>query len=89
MEEVEFGYSDEIIMYEFFSPWIGLNQKNFTKYNNAGSDERNRILKRGMVGNILSMSKHLDCWLPEDQKIKTDHKLKEIKVNLKAKSMTT
>jgi hypothetical protein len=47
VEEVEFGYSDEIIMYEFVSPWIGLNQKNFTKYNNAGSDERNRILKRG------------------------------------------
>ena len=31
VEEVEFGYSDEIIMHEFVSPWIGLNQKNFTK----------------------------------------------------------
>ena len=88
VEEVEFGYSDEIFMYEFASPWIGLNQKNFIKYNDAGRDEKNEMLKRVMTGNILSMSKHLDCWLSQDQKIKIDHKLKEIKVNLKGKSMT-
>jgi hypothetical protein len=88
VEEVEFGYSDEIFMYEFASPWIGLNQKNFIKYNDAGREEKNEMLKRGMTGNILSMSKHLDCWLSKDQKIKIDHKLKEIKVNLKGKSMT-
>jgi hypothetical protein len=88
VEEVEFGYSDDIFMYEFASPWIGLNQKNFIKYNEAGNDERTQILKRAMTGNILSMSKHLDCWLSQDQKIKINHKLKEIKVNLKGKSMT-
>jgi len=88
VEEVEFGYSDEIFMYEFASPWIGLNQKNFKKYNEAGNDEKNEILKKIMTGNILSMAKYLDCWLSQDQKIKIDHKLKEIKVNLKGKSMT-
>ena len=88
IEEVEFGYSDEIFMYEFVSPWIGLNQKNFIKYNDAGREEKNEMLKRGMTGNILSMAKYLDCWLSKDQKIKIDHKLKEIKVNLKGKSMT-
>ncbi len=88
LEEVEFGYSDEIFMYEFVSPWIGLNQKNFKRYNNAGSDEKNQILTKVMTGNILSMSKYLDCWLSKDQKIKIDIKLKEIKVNLKGKSMT-
>ncbi|MDA3815196.1 MAG: CRISPR-associated endonuclease Cas6 [Patescibacteria group bacterium] len=88
IEEVEFGYSDEIFMYEFASPWIGLNQKNFIKYNDAGKEEKNEMLKRVMTGNILSMAKYLDCWLSKDQKIKIDHKLKEIKVNLKGKSMT-
>jgi len=88
IEEVEFGYSNEIFMYEFISPWIALNQKNFIKYNDAGREEKNEMLKRVMTGNILSMSKHLDCWLSQDQKIKIDHKLKEIKVNLKSKSMT-
>ena len=88
IEEVEFGYSDEIFMYEFVSPWIGLNQKNFIKYNDAGKEEKNEMLKRVMTGNILSMSKYLDCWLSQDQKIKINHKLKETKVNLKGKSMT-
>lgn len=88
VEEVEFGYSDEIFMYEFVSPWIGLNQKNFIKYNNAGREEKKEILKRVMTGNVLSMAKYLDCWLSKDQKIKIDHKLKETKVNLKGKSMT-
>lgn len=88
VEEVEFGYSDEIFMYEFASPWIGLNQKNFKKYSDAGNDEKNEMLKRVMTGNILSMAKYLDCWLSQDQKIKIDHKLKETKVNLKGKSMT-
>jgi len=40
IEEVEFGYSDEMFMYEFASPWIGLNQENFKKYNDASADEK-------------------------------------------------
>ncbi len=88
VEEVEFGYSDEIFMYEFASPWIGLNQSNFKKYNDAGNNNKDQMLKRIMTGNILSMAKCLDCWLSKDQKIKIDIKLKEIKVNLKGKSMT-
>ena len=87
VEEVDFGYCDEMFMYEFASPWIGLNQENFKKYNNAGRDEKNEILKKVMTGNILSMAKYLDCWLLRDQQIKIDHKLKEIRVNLKGKSM--
>lgn len=88
VEEVEFGYSDDIFMYEFASPWIGLNQKNFRKYNDVGNDEKNQMLKRIMTGNILSMAKYLDCWLSQDQKIKIDIELKRKEVNLKGKSMT-
>ena len=88
IEEMEFGYSDEIFMYEFASPWIGLNQSNFKKYTDAGNNNKDQMLKRIMTGNILSMAKYLDCWLSEDQKIRIDHKLKEIKVNLKGRSMT-
>ncbi len=76
IEEVEFGYSDEMFMYEFASPWIGLNQENFKKYNDASADEKNLILKRVMTGNILSMAKYLDYRLSKDQKIKIDIKLK-------------
>jgi len=91
IEEVEFGYSDEIFMYEFVSPWIGLNQNNFRRYGDVDSSdqaEKNQILKKVIIGNILSMSKYLDYRLSKDQIIKTDHKLTEKKVNLKGKSMT-
>lgn len=87
-EEVDFGYSDEIFMYGFASPWIGLNQNNFKRYNNTGRDEKNEMLKKIIIGNILSMAKYLDCRLSKDQKIKIDHKLQETKVNLKGKNMT-
>jgi len=90
IEEVEFGYADEIFMYEFVSPWIGLNQDNFRRYGDAdGSDqtEKSSILKKVIIGNILSMSKYLDYRLSEDQKIKTEHKLTEKRVNLKGKTM--
>jgi len=71
-------------MYEFTSPWIGLNQKNFKKYTDAGNNDKSQMLTRIMTGNILSMAKHLDCWLLKDQEIKINHKLKETKVNLKS-----
>jgi len=87
VEEVEFGYSDEIFTYEFASPWIGLNQKNFKKYNEAGRDEKNEILKKVMTGNILSMSKYLDYWLGQDQKLHANLQVREKTVNLKAKPM--
>jgi len=91
IEEVEFGYANEIFMYEFVSLWIGLNQSNFRSYSDiahADQAKKNRMLKKVIIGNILSMSKYLDYRLSKDQIIKTDHKLKEKKVNLKGKTMT-
>ena len=37
IEKVDFGYANETFMYEFISPWIALNQKNFRKYADASS----------------------------------------------------
>lgn len=88
IEDVEFGYSAEIFMYEFVSPWIGLNQKNYQKYDEAiTSEEKNEILKKALIGNILSMAKYLSCWLEKDQKIKAELQVKETTVNLKGKPM--
>ena len=87
IEDVEFGFADETFMYEFVSPWIGLNQTNFEKYNRATGESENQLLKQIMTGNILSMSKSLDYWLAGDQKIKVALQLKERPVNLKGKGM--
>ncbi len=88
VEEVDFGYSDETFMYEFITPWLALNQKNYSKYESAkSSDEKQDNLKRILTGNILSMSKSLDYRLDKEQVIKTTLQVKHRKVNLKGKSM--
>lgn len=88
IENVDFGYTNETFMYELVSPWIALNQKNFRKYAEAGSEyEKARILKQTLIGNILSMSKYLDCWLEKDQEIHAEIQTVERDVNLKGKSM--
>ena len=88
VEDMEFGYSDETFVYEFASPWIGLNQANYKKYaDSKTNEEKEGILKKSLIGNILSMSKFLNLWLEPDQQIKVDLKVTEKPVNLKGKHM--
>lgn len=88
VEEVEFGYAEETFMYEFISPWIGLNQKNYGRYvKSPNAEGKNRILKGALIGNLLSMSKYFDHWLSRDQEIKSEIRVKEQQVNLKGKPM--
>jgi len=88
VDDVDFGFSDETFMYEFASPWIGLNQKNFISFKTIQTEmERNILLKRIFIGNILSMAKYLDVRLEKDQKIKVDQKLNTQKVTLKGRRM--
>lgn len=83
ISDVEFGYSNETYMYEFTSPWVGLNQKNFRKFENAGKDEKYRILKSALIGNILAASKGLNVWLSAEQRISAEANLKNNSVMLK------
>jgi hypothetical protein len=88
IEIVEFGFSQETFMYDFISPWIGLNQKNFAVYINLKNQkEKNDLLKRILIGNILSMSKYLNLQLDQDQKINVDLQFQQTKVTLKGKHM--
>ncbi|MGD9899695.1 MAG: CRISPR-associated endonuclease Cas6 [Calditrichaceae bacterium] len=88
LEDVAFGYSDETFVYEFQSPWIGLNQKNYAEYENTPDETaRKDLLKRILTGNILSMSKFLDDRLAPGQTIRTDLTVKPGAVKLKGKSM--
>lgn len=88
IEEVEFSYTSKMFTYEFIAPWIGLNQSNYQKYVGVKTHmEKTEILKRALIGNILSMSKYLDYWLEQDQKVNANLQVKEKSVNLKAKPM--
>lgn len=85
ISDVEFGYSKETYMYEFTSPWLGLNQKNFREYKNANKDKQYHILKNTLTGNILSASKGLDVWLSREERIIVEANLKNNIAILKGK----
>ncbi len=56
---LEFGICDNYVEYRFVTPWMALNQKNIGKYIRASDFEKEDMLKRILIGNILSMSKGL------------------------------
>ncbi|OPZ83466.1 MAG: hypothetical protein BWY74_04443 [Firmicutes bacterium ADurb.Bin419] len=81
----EFGTTDSLISYRFVSPWVALNQKNFDIYQKADDTGKVDILKKILVGNIISMSKYLGYTV--DKQLMTLIKMKPIAVNFKNKEM--
>ena len=75
--------------YEFITPWMAFNQKNFDKYKSEiqGSSDEKRVefLSRILIGNILSFAKSIDWWIEEE--IKVIPVLKDINVNFKSMNM--
>jgi hypothetical protein len=59
LKSEEFGCSEEIHSYSFASPWLALSQENYPKYRDAAWEERADLLRRILVGNLLSASKGL------------------------------
>ncbi|SDC86129.1 MULTISPECIES: CRISPR-associated endonuclease Cas6 [unclassified Candidatus Frackibacter] len=59
--------------YEFYSPWMGLNQKNHRKYlkkiKDQGDNQKREFFKRILIGNILTFAKGMDWWIEEDIKV--------------------
>lgn len=85
LKTMDFGPSDQLIEYEFLSPWMALNQENYKTYLNSTEDEKVKILKKVLVGNILSMAKGLNCWV--NKPIEAMIKLSPVEVNYKNKKM--
>ena len=66
LKEVEFGISTEILSYEFITPWIALSQDNYQRYLESNREDRRELLRRTLIGNILSASKGLDYVVLEE-----------------------
>jgi len=72
-KEQEFGLSDKFHNYSFETPWFALNQENFTdRYKKIDLAEQKELLRKTLVGNILSMSKSLGYTVPEQIKCETN-----------------
>ena len=73
--------------YSFLTPWLALNEKNYEKYQKLGEwIKRKELLKKILIGNIISMSKSLGYTVPEPIKANIN-KLKEVQTSLKGTTM--
>lgn len=77
-EFAEFGLTKEIHNYEFINPWIALNQKNTVTYRACDDIEKDELLERILIGNLISMSKSLHYDVPGRIKVKSNFELVDI-----------
>ena len=54
-DQMELGLSDELLEYEFATPWYPLNQDNYSFYEKATEAEQRDQLKRILIRNILNV----------------------------------
>jgi hypothetical protein len=84
-QKVEIGLSDKQHNYQFLSPWMALNPKNYHEYIEAGEEEKERILKSILIRNVLAFFKATEVWL--DGKLEVDIRVQAIPANFKSQKM--
>ncbi|MBD3408754.1 MAG: DNA repair protein [Ignavibacteriales bacterium] len=84
----EIGTADRLMRYRFATPWMALNGKNYLDYAKAKSEgERRRLLSAVLVGNVLSMYKHLG--LRVEERLFADTTVRPRQTKFKNRNMTT
>lgn len=84
-EKVEVTSTEDYVEYDFVTPWIALNQKNIDQYNRASLMEKENILKKILIGNIISFSKGIGYTVDRQLQVWLD--VKEVEVQLKGIAM--
>lgn len=84
-EEVTCGIVQDLITYCFDTPWLALNQRNFSNYKKTDTPGKQQLLKKILIGNILSFYKAMGLFI--DETLLVQIALKPIKTNFKNQSM--
>lgn len=72
--------SDNMVDYYFLTGWFALNQDNFYEYITLETNgERNNLLKKILISNILSFNKSFNNWINEKLFVSVDVKEKKSK----------
>lgn len=86
VNEYSYGIADSAVEYEFLHPWIALNQENYEKYQSLETfKEKKDLLKRSLIGNLISMSKGLQYTVPAQ--IEAETMLTTTSIKLKGTDM--
>lgn len=72
VKEQDFGLSDKFWKYQFITPWFALSQKNYHRYYSGSREEQHSLLRKTLIGNLLSVSKTLGYTVPGEIKVDTN-----------------
>ena len=78
----DFNVTDHLKQYHFVTPWLALNEKNFSKFIQADWATRKQMLVRILIGNVLSALKGLDITVEKRIFAKIDY-VKPVNCSLK------
>ena len=87
LKKEEFGVCKKHIPYSIITSWLALNEKNYERYQRLGAwGKKKELLKKILIGNIISMSKSLGYTVPAPIEAKIIE-LKEVPTKLKGTPM--
>lgn len=87
VKEIKYGEDGQFYVYDFFTPWLALNQDNFVEYKSMNDEgQKNRMLNSILINNIISFCKFTGYTIKNRLKVKS--KFREIPANLKGKTHT-
>jgi len=85
LSELPVGDSRQIREYRFETPWLALNQNNIVKYQEGTEEEKQELLSKILIGNVLSLCKGLGVTV--EGQLQVTHQLKSVFVLYKGKRM--
>jgi hypothetical protein len=69
IKEEDFGISPELVSYKFITPWLALSQQNYQLYMEYERVKQRELLRKTLIGNILSASKGLEYVVLDEIKL--------------------
>lgn len=85
--EDKIGTSDQKLEYKFIHPWMALNQKNFKKLHSTPVKQWNQFLSRILRGNLMSLSRGFDYWIPDLDELEIEGSFDPRTKNMKGNQM--
>lgn len=86
-KEVDPGYAETLIEYEFQTLWMALNQNNYREWQSIGEAERQPWLQKILVAQVLSAFKGMEVFLVPEQRLLGHLSVKEKRTQFKNQQM--